>query len=636
MVSGAGAPEFGSSPEVSISIAGGAIYDEVSHDLDIVKKSQLDKFSAKLGSDATFVTKSPLFTSIGIFIGSSCYLRDGTVDQPKAALRANFLVDQDRLNNGYLDRSSAQQLATILQQTGVTTEYQIDSNNNHRLVFKENGMTFFLNLEFLSNEDHIKSWEEFKIGQPPSRNYSPSLSLGGFYGVNLPENREEFIRLAMKFANLTQKTIIAFHKLYNIPLSPLSISISSPQQERQIQQESRGYKITSYKQDGEFHWDGTAAEPIYRDIDDLVWRDRNQEILQNRALGNRQVVTVLKDRLVFGRWAGIAAGDQQADVLIDEDIDQKDLKVKGERVVSRRHFSASFDKKLNEIMAEKTDGAINDVVIIEDLYSTSGTIVFRRNSLSQLVFRHHGEIEKGGRTMLLPGDMVLVGGGPSEQWQDIGEDFKDRFLAKGISIIYLGDRRFVKAVIAPGATDTKEVLKELAAIAMPLEQQEQIQDYIDKYIEDPSEENIPLLDQALQVVRDYQEGRGVSAAELTPETISERKPEELIRILNGHKFEAENRHILEQVIDLREEGVIVGYAFLRLLSISTPEEKVSILKIPNLWKKLPAELVLHSLDYIEESNLPVEFKKELLNRVFSARDDLIRDLVRDRLKKYPD
>lgn len=622
-------PDFEPKGESSIHIQSGPIYDEISRDLVVWQQNPTSDFAGNFGPRVRLEKFSPLLGLVSINVGTG-FLSKHT---PFAGvdLSAGFHLNEQAvksLSHGYLDVP----LVKILSEALAVKRLANISLRDRYLDFKL-GSQFSLYLGPSSLEEALETWQQGKIGTAPTFNPYLSLSLG--YSADrqeFPQNREQFIQLCTQFSTVLETIVGALHQLYDKPMPKFKIEILSPHNQRQKDQQERGYSITTY-QEGEFHWDGSKADPIYDGLDRLGWEKDQEGIFQNRGLGNRQIVTISTstDRLVFGRWAGLSAGDQQADVLIDQDVSNGDLAVKGERAVSRRHFAVYFSQEINKVSAEESKGLVQDIAIVEDLHSLNGLKIFRRTSLARAIFKKkHEELTGGQWSFILPGDLLLITAADYKE-KNLGEF--DWFMPKSIGLVYLGNRRFVKLLIAPGATSGREFLKELVSVIASAGEVGRMQDLVNQ-LTDPARK-INNLDQFVHVVRDFQINRRVTPVELTNEMVAGETTDDLLHILGAANQDSEMRYNnARRIIEQRREPHLVSYALLQLTQEAGIGRLTDLLMQSDLWKKISAEVCLHVLDLVETGDVDLENKKQIIHAAFMARDDLIRDIIRPRLERY--
>lgn len=618
-------PDFEPKGEFSIHIQSGPIFDEVSRDLVIWQENRDSGFRDNLGSQVRLQKLSPLLDFAIINAGTgflSKYNASADFD-----LSAQFGLNEQTvkdINAGYLNEPLVKRLSEMLAVRLTDISLQ-----DRYLVFNSGSQRFNLYLGPSSLESALESWRKSEVGVAPTFNSYLRLSLDEPSArVEFLQDREQFIQLCTQFSTVSGIVISSLHQIYGQPMPKLNIEVLSPDNQRIKDQQSRGYSVTTYEE-GEFHWDGSKAEPIYNDLDRLVW-EKHQRIVQNRGLGNRQIVTIRTDQLVFGRWAGLSAGEEQADVLIDEDV--KDLDVTGERAVSRRHFAVYFNQEINEIVEKESKGLINDLPVVQDLRSLNGVTIFRRTSLARQLFqRNYEELNNGQWLLILPGDLLLIT--PASYKKEDLDKF-GWFEPKGVGLVYLGNRRFVKLLL--DATSSKEFLQELVSVIAPSGEGARMQDLVNQ-LTDPKRKTFDNLDQFTQVVRDFQESRRGVAIKLTEEMVIGETADDLLKILgtstDNLDIKLNNaRLIMEKRL---EEPHLVSYALLQLISAPDGVENLTATLTQNqLWKKISTEVCLHVVDLVEASKLASEVKKEILHTAFMARDDVTRDIIRPLLEKY--
>lgn len=617
-------PDFEPKGEFSIHIQSGPIFDEVSRDLVIWQENRDSGFRDNLGSQVRLQKLSPLLDFAIINAGTgflSKYSASADFD-----LSAQFGLNEQTvkdINAGYLNEPLVKRLSEMLAVRLTDISLQ-----DRYLVFNSGSQRFNLYLGPSSLESALESWRKSEVGVAPTFNSYLRLSLDEPSArVEFLQDREQFIQLCTQFSTVSGIVISSLHQIYGQPMPKLNIEVLSPDNQRIKDQQSRGYSVTTYEE-GEFHWDGSKVEPIYNDLDRLVW-EKHQRIVQNRGLGNRQIVTIRTDQLVFGRWAGLSAGEEQADVLIDEDV--KDLDVTGERAVSRRHFAVYFNQEINEIVEKESKGLINDLPVVQDLRSLNGVTIFRRTSLARQLFqRNYEELNNGQWLLILPGDLLLIT--PASYKKEDLDKF-GWFEPKGVGLVYLGNRRFVKLLL--DVTSSKEFLQELVSVIAPSGEGARMQDLVNQ-LTDPKRKTFDNLDQFTQVVRDFQESRRGVAIKLTEEMVIGETADDLLKILGTSTDNLDIKlNNARLIMEKRLEPHLVSYALLQLISAPDGVENLTATLTQNqLWKKISTEVCLHVVDLVEASKLASEVKKEILHTAFMARDDVTRDIIRPLLEKY--
>ena len=635
-----GQPDLEPGKEFSLNIQAGQIYDEVTRDIECwLPHKESELYVSEPGPTEVIRDCSPLVDLMLVGVGSKSLGRH-TDERPSLRLETVIYLEpqSDELNRGYLSTERAKQLVTLLEQKGCANVSLIEFeefSSFRSISFEVRGQKFNLDIGPRSLEEDLALYQKYKYGDPPTHNkYLHIKPAEG--NKEFPQEKRQFVESCLAFGQAASTVIPALHEVFGIKTPTSQVELLSPAASRRKEQQAHGYAITTYE-DGEYHWDGKKAEPVYRPADGLAWREGQRRIFENRGLGNRQIVTIFKDRAILGRWGGVEAGDQQADILIDEDIDPASFDIKQERAVSRRHCAIEFNAALNENLAKATEGKVGDVVVIEDLHSANGTFIFRRTPESAALFDSQGsheEIQNGGKTVLLPGDLLLVAGSDTRQY--LADGTSAFFEGKAVGLIYLGQRKFVKLLIGQGATSEKEVLEDLIAVAAPPEQAGALYDHIDEIIASSGAGSV--LDQAAKALEDYEGGSGETLVELTAAEVTDKKPEQLLKILAaGLGKEAGRKNCLTVIENAPRESAAADYAALQLTSSAevTPEQ-LAILRQPSIWRSASLTTCLHLLDLVEISPLSPQDKSNLLNMVYGARDDFAKEIIRLRRKNLPE
>lgn len=612
-----------------------AIYDELSSDLkawnNTDKEDHIGNIEAKAVLD---LSKGPI-RRMYITVGTDWLNKNSRGIKFKAD--TNLYLQSNLTNHGYIDSKQAQTLAERLAERGCNDIKFIDDKDSyHRQIrFNANGQSFSLKLRSASLEDDQAEWDnsKYKIGERPTGNDYFSLQTETPENTDtneLPLSKAQFSEFCKNHTSASNLVIEEIYKLFGEKPPSVLATLDAEANIRDRVQKERGYSLTTYEKDGEFEPDGKRGEKVYSDYDSSVWRRYGSEITQFRSWGNRQVLTMHKDSLVFGRWGGSQAGSSQADVLLDDDIDPATHKEIKELGVSRRHYQLTFDPAISQAVSESTGGKVKDVVVIRDLHSTNNPFIARGSDESRALFGIADNLDSGKESILLPGDVVVVGGG-----KKIDKTSLDSQKDRGIAIIYLGDRKFVKAIV--GEENLTQGVLDIMSIANPKEYGEikaaitpaQLQSLIEGNAFDDK-----VLIDALGAINEYEAGSEF-ASKTEVKDILGLDTNETLDMLGNVKIPTETKYSQAlEVIANSTEPKVVNYAVLTVLRLKGFEGIKPLLSNLDVWKKMDPETLLVTLDHTEESGLENTEKVKLISMAFTARDDELRQIIRTRLRRY--
>lgn len=641
---GIGDEELGTSKELQLRVDARGIYREAIESYRIWKNSDTKESLGHLGVDGSANIKGGIFSSAYFSIGTG-FIYDGNRDRtPEMEFRTNLYFSDNvkrQENKGYVDDSSVNKLRKSLEDQGFENVGYTNGEYNRYFQMELGGKVYRLVLGYKDLDSNIKGWERYKIGDQPDYNSGFSLSMQTERGVDqgkddLPITESEFESSSNSLLEATKRVIWASDEFFSVGKSSADVFFESQKTKGERQRSKLGFSITDYSE-GEFDPDGDLSESVYSEVDNLKWKEKQDRIVEWRGLGNRQILTMHKDRLVFGRWAGRQASEDgtQADVLIDEDIDTETQKIIQELGVSRRHFAISYNEQVSNALKDSTHGIVEDSLILEDLYPTNKTVVIRRDEASEILFGGMEFVEKGSKTIILPGDLIMVGGGSQparskEEWVN--------HQSRGIGLIYLGERRFVKVVVGEKDSDLVAdllALTDKAALNRYLDEKGIAQNKVDMVLDGDSF-NDPVMLQALRVI-EKSEAKLQAREGYSQEQIKEMDTNDLLDLIGNSEVGQEQtlEHALFAVT-LRNEPDIVGYALATALRIGGFDETVELLSKADVWKKIPGTYVLQALDYIENADISDEQKAKFCSIAYTSRDDSVKLLIRKRIERYVD
>lgn len=630
--------------EVRIAIDSRGIFDDVNKGIRAWRESDTKEILSEVGAKEHSDAKGGSISSVTVEVGNNyIHKKDDKVQMVFSAFLSKDGLVTSQPEKGYIDNEARNKLIAELEEQGFTdiTPTGEEESYSRGITMSFGKQKFELKLGAESLEKDIERWKTGgQYGSQPDKNGYHILKLvQDQASVTEPTdlNEDEFALSCIALSGATQRTIWALDRFYDVGKTTVNLDLKPFSKKETEQRQKLGYSITSYD-DGEFEFNGMKGEPIYSKFDSVQWKNEQSHIVEFRALGNRQILTMNKDSLVFGRWGGLKASQDgnQADVLIDEDVDRETHKIVRELGVSRRHFTISIDNKVNESLSARTGGLVNDVVVLEDLFPKNATCVFRGSDISSTIFERVTMVDGGEKAIVLPGDVIVVGGGTKI---DRGEDWinqKDR----GIGLVYLGERKFVKVVLGEGGGDTA-VLADILEITDPdfvahlTSGGGMLTDTLDSILAGKIEPEDPAVVKALLVVE--AKHRELESKEIMSDVvINEKSPDDLIHLLGN--VDAPENVTLENALSiakLRNEPLVASYATLTALRVGGVEEVKQLFISREFWKKLSPDAVLVCLDHIEKSTeMEASVKKDFISIAFSSRDDEVRVFIRERYKKY--
>lgn len=393
-----------------------------------------------------------------------------------SVLFLNDKVPEKLPDAGFISDERATQLVDIFKRRGCEDVELQNSYGGRDITFKQNGEKVVLSIGYASLEEKIKAWEVYRSGDPPTHNEMLRVDVPMEKSDNpdtgLTVSKDTFQKGCDTLGKATSTVVTSLHELYGAKTPGFTVDLKSPEAQLEADQRKAGFSTSKYS-DGEFGFDGKALpSPTFTDEDRLVCDTHQSEWIENRGLGNHQILTMYKDKLVFGRRDKLDTPSHlKADVVIASDVNHNKHYAEEEFGVSRRHFTISADASVTAKFQEISHGKVTDALVIEDLHSVNGTIIFRGNEVSAALFgiidkippKKFGSIsiESDYKSVLLPGDMIFVGNAGTD-----GRKTKPE-TAKGIGIKYLGNRQFVKVNTEGTGIDPDNAIRKVIGMVAP-------------------------------------------------------------------------------------------------------------------------------------------------------------------------